>query len=65
MYQESLTLQPLNLNTCTGSSNLSSSIINMKTLTKQAYNINVTALRKAKIAHNFGLAECNRVKTML
>ena len=24
---------------------------------------NPTALRKAKIVHNFGLSECNRVKT--
>ena len=27
--------------------------------------VNPTALRKAKIVHNFGLSECNRVKKQL
>ena len=28
-------------------------------------SINPTALRKAKIVYNFGLSECNRVKTQI
>ena len=28
------------------------------------WDLNPTALRKAKIAHNFGLSQCNRVKHM-
>ena len=31
-------------------------------MTATTNNINPIALRKAKIAYNFGLSECNRVK---
>ena len=33
-------------------------------LEPQLFNFNPTALRKAKIANNFGLSKCNRVKSI-
>ena len=38
------------------------SALETKTLWPSGQHINPTALRKAKIANNFGLSECNRVK---
>ena len=39
--------------------------IKLSRIFSSAVNINPIALRKAKIAYNFGLSECNKVKDIL